>query len=603
MATPISGINPQSAVFLAAHTAPFKEPSSWGGILPRIPDGHEFSTQVQQVRIQGSMVTDSAGSFHLVVPGDPYRNRFPYLTHDMNMRTGDYVNNTYVSPASAPGIPVFYSAPTTDMPTVSSRVSFLAGLLCRAAATYTNTLPTYIQQLSSLVADNAAYRCIGQASRIWSLQGELQPQTGIIRVATISNAKFNECTELRGCLGVADVYAVNNKATDLNITNAQSYNYPLPYQTQGFAFPAFCTNSPIGAPGPNEAPINTAYTQNQDSVYGGLMYQLGADVANGYTGNPYSTGTTSSPPGNPLWQQYLKQVAEAAEHAFSYVIFDGRKGATARSAYNKLSIPFRTFRPYTLFNSGAPKGPYPQGANFQGPIQSGGSSFSIGIPLPNTNAVGSTNATYTGSGMYTYIMGNNVEPLAAAACQIGGGTGAITSVGVVANMPGYPNSVQPCLTGVTQITALGGQYDILNGFQDANTAEEPIFDGYHIYGTQFLPNTTMYFEHVLTIETVPNQQQTGLMSIKPILDMDFHKVLEMASHRDAFPRVAMGHSFWSSFVGAIKKGASAVWSHVKNASNVIGSVASMVPGPIGMAARVATGVTGAFSDNADYDDY
>jgi len=595
MAAPIAGLNPHSAVWLAAHTAPFKEPSSWGGVLPRIPDGHEMATQVQQIRVQGTIRTDANGGFHFVVPGDPYRNRFPFYTHDMNLQTNDFTGSAYRTPAEPPAYPTYYTAPGRPPATVNGRTAYLVASLARAASSYNTMLPSYVQQLTALVADNAAYRIIGQASRIWSLQGELQPQTGIIRVATLNNTKLNEVTEMRGTIGSTDYY--QNEITPTDYNGALVSPTPLPVVNGVFSagFPCYGTNAPLAG---NDAFLGTGFTYNQDSVYGGLMYALGADVANGNAGDPYAT---VGPATNPLWNTYLKTVSEAAEHAFSYVIFDGRKGATARSAYCSPDIPFRSFRPHTLFNWGSPKGAVSNVGlpNFCGTTNTGGGSFALSIPNPGLQLVGAEGVTnFQGSGMYTFVLGNAVEPLTTGSVLYAAG-GPSPGAQLVINANTNVTPPSGSYTSTAQVTAVGGMYDVLQGFADPLDSHDIKVDGYHIQGTQFQPLQTMYLEHVITIETVPNQQQTGLMSMKPIIDMDFKKVLEMASNRTAFPRVAMGHSFWSSFTGAIKKGASAVWSHVKSASNVLSSVASFIPGPIGMGARALGSVTGAFSDNTD----
>ena len=54
-----SDLHENSAVWLTAHTAPFNEASTWHGVLPRLPDGDQKATQIQQIRIQSTIMTDA----------------------------------------------------------------------------------------------------------------------------------------------------------------------------------------------------------------------------------------------------------------------------------------------------------------------------------------------------------------------------------------------------------------------------------------------------------------------------------------------------------------------------------------------------------------
>ena len=556
----MANLSANAKTFLAAHTAPFMEPASWGGVLPRIPDGAYKSTQVVQFRFQSTVTTDADGELHVIVPGDPFKSKFPIITSNMCMRATE---STYTAPASDPAPPVAWQAealpgePSPNLgaaPNFGNRPKLFKHVLAAITSEFQNSFPGYIEQLSGLVKQNSAYRIIGGGSRIWSLQGELQDHQGIIRAATLDKGLFDMNFEFRTPQAVCDVvsklYTGNTTPSALTlatVTNIQE------------SFPAWQYPNLSGV----EAPFGSQQNPASDSPYGGFMYALQVDVKSGSTGDPFIGD-------NKLFKAYLKQAAEASEHAWSYKIFDGREGVSGRLTYAMDKAPFQTLRPAMLL--------YP--TNF--------------VSM-NTNCVVATtkegcvhalqitpNGLPTGTGPYECYMHYDVASTGASGWPTGLAFGQAVGGG------NFAFTETP-----KQTIGLIGLDEVSEGWMDPLDDQMDYVDGYHFECTSFQPNTKMYFEHVITIEVVPNQQQTGVMSADTLEDPGFATVIALTKDLTAFPAIVKGHSFWSSFKHAFHKAAgglgklkkfgsslgSYVKSHVSSIVNDVGMAVSFIPLP------------------------
>ena len=575
-----SDLHENSAVWLTAHTAPFNEASTWHGVLPRLPDGDQKATQIQQIRIQSTIMTDADGEFRIIVPGDPFQHPFPIIDHTMCQRLA---NSWIEDPQStAPGVgqgsPGYYSFTARDgdqtTPTFPSAFQILTpgpggsfggivnrqppssgslpysltqygghalqfnNLLVSPANAYAKYYTSYIDQLMSLVANNSAYRVIGQGTRVWSLQGELQPQTGIIRGATLDSNMWLQNTDTRSPFKVQDTVAL------AAFTNLPNYSIKASNIWTNVC-PALC--SPLAT----EQGQLTKWNVNCESQYGGLLYAMTQDIANNRTGDPFGSNA-----GVPVvaqtqsWKQYLKQVAEASEHAFSYKIFDGRKGISGRSAYSSAECPsFKVMKPKSLMY---PNG-YISGESSTTQVGLSDNRSVVTMPIQQYN-------TYSGSTPLTTLPYGNTLPYQTFISYDSPSNvytiGDIGPINPVAQFqPGYPpaHTGEAYYSGVTQTVQIGGLGDITAKAPDMKKTSETQIDGYHFAGSQFQPLTQMYFEHVLTVEVIPIQQQTGVMNVEAPLDQNFASVLQMAQHREAFPRIVAGHSFWGHFKHAISR--------------------------------------------------
>ena len=574
-------LHPQSAVWLAAHTAPFNETTTWGGVLPRLPDGDQKGTNIQQIRLQIKTKTDADGEFRLIIPGDPFQHPFPILDHTMCVQLNQqcqeqlavaaggtpgaidnvfdditHIQQTYIpgaspgsaypqtSPSIAGSVARIYSAQTGAVTNnqYCGRALEFNNLLTQIALAYENNYPNLIEQLMGLVPNNSAYRVIGQGARVWSLQGELQNATGIIRAATIDSNMWLQNTDTRSPFRVTDRYVsvIGDSAQALAMITHAS--------------PAFCSS---------RAQNSTLYPINNlacESPYGGLLWGLQWDLANGLSGNPFPS---SGPGQNKYWKSYLKQVAEASEHPFSYKIFDGRKGVSGRSAYSTAECPaFKVLKPRTLL--------YPTSYTSQTStaICMGVSDEKLvaSMPIVQYNTAGQSLLPPGVQTSYQTFVAYKQEQITTAS---------------LLSTPMQPWKQTPSIntgTGLgdytndqvwTQIFEIGGVGDFQAKMPDMKKTSEAQVDGFHFEGSQFQPMTDMYVEYVLTIEIVPIQQQTGLINVESALDTEFPTVLMMAQNRDAFPRIVTGHSFWSHFKHAIGSAASAIKRFHFTKSNIL----------------------------------
>lgn len=489
--------NPNTLAFIQAHTAPFNSPDQWGGHLPRIPDGAQEATQVQQIRFQTQFTTDANGAFHIVIPGDPFAHRFPIIDSTMNN-----------GPAPTLPLPTIVNleAQTTAGSTQGEFTTWLKDVLQNSLEPYqSGPYVNYYQQLGDLVKNNAKYRIVGQASRVWSLLGEVATTQGIIRGAPLDPTMLECAWETRGPIGgtvLLKAQAPTSYPPDLSASR-WSGNSVVPY--------ASLTASP------------SAYST--DSVYGGFMVNcLAANVS--------------------LANQYLKQTTEASEDAFAYKIFPGQDGCTIRSKYLKPEIPFKRLRPRNLIFD-ASQATMPGGDGFTG-VQATESGI---LEMSQFSAPYTNFAT-------TFLLTGTPVPLLVPDAT----TSSYIPVVVGGDYGGYKSQ--------TQSTSVVGLDEQISGVCEAVRAEDHDLTGYHFEMSAFPPNSQLFFEHVLTVEVVPIQQQNGLMSTDVMPDTNFSRILEVIADTESFPVVVKGHSFWKTLGKAFNGALNAVGKIAQTATKV-----------------------------------
>jgi len=495
---------------MQAHTAPFNNAQSWGGKLPRIPDGAEECTQIQQIRFQSNITTDSNGNFHIIVPGDPFQHRFPIIDHTMFGTSG--TGPVTIDPLgwSASGLVGTIigdvATPAGAAADATSAVEQMRLILSQVAAQYGTTGPYagYIEQLYDMYQKNSKYRIIGQGTRIWSLYGEVSTTQGIIRGATLEPTALECNYETRGDIGgrYVDQFQVNGGTNA--VTDIKSGFCPFPGLLSESADP---------------------FT---DSNYGSLIANM-----------------TQSPA---VYAGYLKNATEAAEHSFSYKLFPGQDGVTGRSKYTRPDIPFQRLRPRFLLYPDSLLNPVPGDiANVYKVAQT--PDGHVGILNLYTSGDSSTSGSFSMLVKYDDV--------------VGAGQGGYLQDGLV--IESGSGELNFC-TG--QTTCFVGMDEALTGTVPAADVPQHYVTGYHFEGTNFVPNTQLLFEHVLTVEVVPIAQQTGVMSIDVMPDPEFHKILEIISDDTAFPCIVKGHSFWSSLKSAFSKAVSVAGVIARGASTV-----------------------------------
>lgn len=525
----MSQFNADTVCVIQAHTAPFNSPSTWGGRLPRIPDGAVASTQVQQIRIQTQVTVDADGEYHIVIPGDPFQSFLPIVDSTMangrgsmaiswpsnitasqqgyftgspaNQLTGtsyltnwqaligETVENVLQGSASAP-----YGA-TCDVVNIHN----MGNTFDQASLQYQTAFPSLLEQIGNLYQENTMYRVVGQGLRIWSLQGEVAASTGIIRAATIDpdQLRANWCLDCDSGL----------------VTQSGNIQFGInpPFAT--------CIQAVGG--------FTEAVLPQNPSIYSGVL-------------NAMRSGT-------PGFKQYLKTTVEASEHKLSYQMLDGRSGATIRSCFTTPSVPLKPLRPKNMLIA-APA----QWASALAPAYS-----SV-----------CTGATQRGIGfLYTpYITGANTPYSVPIGYETLGAMGFLP-----AWIEGTPSPSYMLPAGATY--KAGGYDTLLHGTDHppGQVFETSNVTGMHLSCTNFTPGLTLYVEYVLTVEVVPTGQSVGLMStdIKP--DSNFPAVLELLNDRAAFPCIATGHSFWKSLGSALRSAERGLASAARSATKIAGA--------------------------------
>lgn len=504
----MSQFNADTVCVIQAHTAPFNSPSTWGGRLPRIPDGAVASTQVQQIRIQTQVTVDADGEYHVIIPGDPFQSFLPIVDSNMaNGRSpvaveltsstgyvtgspsqvafgtlvGNSMEQIFNTPSPVPG-----TAVTSDLYNLHNLGYTFDEAVNELAGPYAGLL----EQLGALYQDNTMYRCVGQGLRIWSLQGEVAASTGIIRAATI------DPDQLRANWGLDVDSAL---LTQSYINGGTTISVPTVIEAIG----GYATSSTIQSP----------------SIYMGVL-------------NAMRSGT-------PFWKSYLKTTVEASEHKLSYQMLDGRSGATIRSCFTTPAVPLKPLRPKNMVIL--------QPDALQPSLTAAGSSVCTG-------------ATPLGLGFLFAPQSSNVAPYCVPlAYQTLGSTGGVTLAAPL------QSSGATYRNGGYDILLHGTDHPPGQTFETSNLT------GMHLSCTNFTPGLTLYVEYVLTVEVVPTGQAVGLMStdIKP--DSNFPAVLELLNDRAAFPCIATGHSFWKSLGSALRSAERGLASAARSATKIAGA--------------------------------
>ena len=562
-------MNANTQAFLSAHATPFAPASTWPA-KPRIPDGAQGNTQIVQIRFQTSINVDTTGEFHVVVQGDPIQAPLPIIDHTMFSPWQEWQVGTVgkvdplvsdqswkpfmesVEEGQVPNSLLLSGTPPAANPPYAGRVELYRRTLTNCATAYENTYKNYLDALSNLALTNSAYRIIGQATRLWSLQGELQNQTGIIRAATIDTNMWNMNTELRTAAYITD-------HTQYQLTLINDTLLPVSATYWASAAPCWLNTQ--------TTPINTKESLAADSTQGGIYRAMITDALS-------AAGDIKNPT---YWKSYLKNVTEASEHAFSYKIFDGRGGVSCRSEYCRPMIPFRSLKSRNLlipnqYSNGVTNAVV--GCNLDGTI--------VSYQVKSNGSVAA--GMYTPAmGMYEALMLYTNQPQVPLFTQafINGATPPVTGpVGLtygLGHTPGAANQFVSSYNDLQQTTVMVGEESIQNGLVPVVDSNDQFVDGYHFHGYNFQPSTptqmnTMYLEHVVNIEVVPTAQQTGVMSEQIAVDPSFHHALVMCQDRDAFPRIVKGHSFWSSIWTGVKK-----FAHKVSASP-FSKILNVIPG-------------------------
>lgn len=520
------------AAFLVAHTAPFNNQAEWKGYLPRVPDSQESASEIFVIKIQSTVTTDAVGEYHMVVEGDPFQSRLPIWDSTMSLNQ-DHANSLVGDTGTAGfffalsqgtsftqewtnGVGV--GQPSSDMngtKVFQGWGAIMSALLDAPTQAYSGSFIHYIEQLTQVVSMAVAYRIVGQATRIWSLQGEVQNNTGTFRLGEIDCNMWRMVTGLRQIIGAQGVFAIP-------VSSTLSSSTPSGLTAVSY-FPAFLS-------------ANQPSAQADIQSFAGIFQAMTQDWLAG-NNIPYTTtGTGNS---NTLWKRYLKTAAEASEKAFTYKIFPGPKGATARSAYCRDHIPMQTMSPSMLLYPDL----YITGSHNVVTAVSADAQFqSINVVQFATTSVPSNWGPYM-----TYTGATNVT----------GGPQTVTADSVVQGLT-TATQVPVAFNQQFQTWLAAGLREQREGFTLSEDLDDTYVDGYHIHAFNFLPITPMYWEHVLIVEYVPFSQETGVMSNRPPIDPNWAQVIFMANDRSMFPRLVSGHSFWSSLKNVFHKATSFV---------------------------------------------
>lgn len=487
--------NATTAAFAFVHASPFTHLQDLPD-LPRIPDGSNKPSQIGQIKIQGSLQGDSTGQFHIVIPGDPFQQPFPILSSNSNVTVNLNSTDLFLKPPTL--VP---NGGSISVPFGIGSDTTMSGINNLIQACYNDVesmLPTFHTQLWAFENSVSEYRIVAQGFRVWSIQG-YNNQQGILRVAPIDNELWKVNTRTRGPIGFS---AAANAATPTPVRLNQWDSYS---GLTGFIKTMEATS-----------PANISSLD--DAPNAGLIYAMmqGASV----------------------WKQYLAQVAQSSEPAYSYHIYQGQSGASARSAYahSHAPIEFMNMEPSHLAMPPNPRAIYPEGTlvswNRDGVVvnvnnQASNPQYSMNIAIQDVHQVTDSENTV-----------------------------------------------------LTQSRIFGGQEvgKELSWGAPIKQASNQRIHGFHIIGNNWPTATsggpvTMYCEYTLTLEYVRAQQTTGIMDKVPMEDINIHHILRALNDRRLFPVVVTGHSFWSTLKHIFHKVGQFAGFVIKHAT-IVGKVAS-----------------------------
>ena len=159
---------------------------------------------------RGSITGESDGTFHIVVPGDPFQHPFPILTQNSSYNDGEWLskkclvlqtpkaNDTSLNQSYAPGATVQTTVGVVDGSAIKQDewLDVLCEMMQNVHDAVEAILPTWHSQMWAVMTGVSTYRIVAQGMRLWSIQGT-NNQQGIVRVAEIDPISWRANTKKR----------------------------------------------------------------------------------------------------------------------------------------------------------------------------------------------------------------------------------------------------------------------------------------------------------------------------------------------------------------------------------------------------------------------